>query len=148
MAERICKNCGAPIDAGATECRYCRTPVGSTPDMVNNSYSQGNAFNGAKSDEEEHKIHAILAYLGILVLVPILAAKDSPFARFHANQGLILLIVNIASTVIFSMLPSMFSIARTGISIGTFVLMIMGIINAANLRTQKLPVIGDITILK
>ena len=32
---------------------------------------------------------AILAYFGILVLIPILAAKDSKFARFHANQGLL-----------------------------------------------------------
>ena len=44
------------------------------------------------ADFEKNKIFAILAYLGILVLIPILAAKDSPFAKYHANQGLVLLI--------------------------------------------------------
>ena len=37
-------------------------------------------------DAEKNKVMGILAYLGILVLVPILAAKDSPFAKYHANQ--------------------------------------------------------------
>jgi len=32
-----------------------------------------------KKDAEDNKIMGILAYLGILVLVPILAAKESPF---------------------------------------------------------------------
>ena len=41
-------------------------------------------------DIQNNKIMAILSYFGILVLVPILAAKESKFARFHANQGLIL----------------------------------------------------------
>ena len=33
--------------------------------------------------------------LGILCLVPILAAKDSPFAKYHANQGLVLFLLEI-----------------------------------------------------
>ena len=33
-----------------------------------------------KSDAEENKVFAILAYIGILVLVPILAAPNSKFA--------------------------------------------------------------------
>ena len=46
-------------------------------------------------DIEENKFMAILAYFGILVIIPILAAKDSKFARFHSNQGLILCITAI-----------------------------------------------------
>lgn len=42
---------------------------------------------------------AVLAYFGILVLIPILAAKESKFARFHANQGLILLITGVAYSI-------------------------------------------------
>jgi hypothetical protein len=38
-------------------------------------------------DAQDNKIMAILAYLGLLFLVPFLAAKESPFARFHTNQG-------------------------------------------------------------
>ena len=36
-------------------------------------------------DVQNNKVFAILAYIGILVLVPIFAAKESKFARFHAN---------------------------------------------------------------
>ncbi len=152
MAERICKNCGAPIDDGATECRYCRTPVGATPNMVNNSYSQGNAFNNrqGRSDEEEHKIHAVVAYLGILVLIPIFAAPGSEFAKFHANQGLVLFLTSIISTVVFGFLPNWFIFKglHSLISIGVFALMIVGIINAVNGERKELPVIGSIKILK
>ncbi len=41
-------------------------------------------------------VMGILCYLGILVLIPIFAAKDSKFVRFHANQGLILLLASVA----------------------------------------------------
>ena len=44
----------------------------------------------AAADAEQNKVFGILAYLGILCLIPLLAAKDSRFARYHANQGLVL----------------------------------------------------------
>ena len=46
-----------------------------------------------QEDIQNNKTMAILAYIGILVLIPIFAAKESKFARFHANQGLVLLII-------------------------------------------------------
>lgn len=39
---------------------------------------------------------SLLSYLGILVLIPIFLVKKSRFAKFHANQGLWLLIANVA----------------------------------------------------
>ena len=110
-------------------------------------------------DAEENKIMAILAYFGILVLVPLLAAKESAFARFHANQGLLLLIAGIALSIAASILMfivvfisytlifvvyGILSIA----SIGLFVLAIIGIINAAKGEAKELPLIGKYTILK
>ena len=56
---------------------------------MDNQNQQG-AFDSA--DIEQNKVMAVLAYIGPLVLVPILAAKDSKFAKFHANQGLTLFI--------------------------------------------------------
>ena len=35
-------------------------------------------------DVEDNKVMAILAYIWILFLVPLLAAKNSRFARYHA----------------------------------------------------------------
>lgn len=39
-------------------------------------------------DAQENKGMAVLAYL--IFLIPLLAAKESKFARYHTNQGLVL----------------------------------------------------------
>src|SRR5947209_7437510 len=44
---------------------------------------------------------AILAYLGILLLVPYLMAKNDPFVKFHLKQGLVLLILEIIGTFVY-----------------------------------------------
>lgn len=101
-----------------------------------------------KEDVEKNKVMGILAYLGILVLVPLLSAKDSPFAQYHANQGLVLLIagVIVGAASAFPII-GWFIVAPIG-SILLFILAIMGIINAANGEMKPLPLIGQYTILK
>ena len=89
---------------------------------------------------------ALLAYLGFLFLIPLLAAPNSSFARYHANQGLVLFILE-AITSVISFIP--FGWIISGI-LGIFglVLTIIGIVNAANGQAKQLPLIGGITILK
>ena len=110
-------------------------------------------------DAQDNKIMGILAYLGILVLVPIFAAKDSPFARYHANQGLVLIIVIIALSIVLAILTPIFAfvslalVVLTGllnavVGIGALVFVIIGIINAAKGEMKPLPLIGKFTILK
>lgn len=110
-------------------------------------------------DVQQNKLMAILAYFGILVIVPILAAKDSKFAKFHANQGLILCIVSIVLWVALSILSTIvykfafflgmiISLLSFVVYIGIFVLAILGIINAAKGEAKELPLIGKYQILK
>jgi uncharacterized membrane protein len=109
-------------------------------------------------DVDANKIFGILAYLGILCLVPIIAAKDSPFAKYHANQGLVLFILEIVLcialyviSIFLAMLPGMFSILNAILGLvylGPLVLLILGIINAAAGKCVPLPVIGGIKLLK
>ena len=101
-----------------------------------------------KDDIEKNKIMGVLAYLGILVLVPLLSAKDSPFAQYHANQGLVLLIagVIVGAASAFPII-GWFIVGPIG-GILLFILAIMGIINAANGEMKPLPLIGQYTILK
>lgn len=105
-----------------------------------------------KSDAEENKAFGILAYIGILVLVPILAAPNSKFAKYHANQGLILLIFWVAAGVVAGLLgiiPAVGTILAGLIQIPFVILMILGIVNAAKGEEKPLPVIGNLfTILK
>ena len=110
-------------------------------------------------DAEDNKIMGILAYLGILVLVPIFAAKESPFARYHANQGLILLIATFAIYFVVAILSAVFLaisyalVAITGILytllwIVVLVYAIIGIINVTKGEMKELPFIGKFKILK
>ena len=50
-------------------------------------------------DIEDNKKWAILSYF--LFFIPLLFAKDSHFARFHANQSLLILLVYIACGLIY-----------------------------------------------
>lgn len=103
------------------------------------------------ADIEQNKVFAILAYLSILVLVPILGAKESKFARFHANQGLVLFIAAIAIGIVIGILqliPVLGIIVGWIISIALLVLCIIGIVNACNGKAKELPLIGGIKILK
>lgn len=142
--------------------KYCSKCGAQCADEVKFCSSCGNTFDATqasdKQDAEQNKAMAILSYLGILVLIPILAAKDSKFARFHANQGLVLCIAAIAYGVATSVLTAILiaiswrlafiSTIFSFASILFFVLCIIGIINAANGQEKELPVIGKFRILK
>ena len=52
------------------------------------------------NDIKSNKGVSVLAYFGLLFLVPLLAAKDSKFARFHTNQGIVLFILSIAFSLV------------------------------------------------
>ncbi|MFA5996088.1 MAG: hypothetical protein WCW27_04460 [Patescibacteria group bacterium] len=41
-------------------------------------------------DIADNKTMAMLSYIGILVLIPLLTKKDSKFAQAHAKQGLVM----------------------------------------------------------
>ena len=94
-------------------------------------------------DIEKGKLMAVLAYIGPLVFVTIFCAKDSKFARFHANQGLVLLIVDILVGFLSS-IPVIGWLA----DVLTFVLIVIGIFNAANGKAKEVPVLGKIRLLK
>ncbi len=108
----------------------------------------------AAADVEKNKVMGVLAYLGILFLVPLLAAKDSPFARYHTNQGLVLFLAAIAGWIAVLILDIvlvwipvlgwlLMMLLHIGMIVGVLVLAVMGIINAANGVCKPLPLIGN-----
>jgi uncharacterized membrane protein len=123
---------------------------------LNNTKDSTSEF--SQQDINSNKVMAILAYLGILVLVPIFAAKESKFARFHANQGLVLFLAEIAFYIVLTIVSAIilaiswklyFIITILSLVWIVFlVLAIIGIINAANGKAKELPVIGKFTLLK
>jgi hypothetical protein len=45
---------------------------------------------------QDNKLMGILAYIGPLIIVSYLVAKDDPFVKFHIKQGLVLFVIEIA----------------------------------------------------
>lgn len=95
------------------------------------------------------KAVAAVAYLGILFFVPLLTNPESDFARYHANQGLLLLITGLVVNILGPVLPVIgwFIIWPLG-SIFVLVLFVMGLINALNGEKKPLPLIGGIQLIK
>lgn len=98
------------------------------------------------ADVEKNKGMAIVAY--IIFFIPLLAAKDSPFAMYHANQGLTLFLAAVAVNIVFTIIPIIGWILLPFANLAVVVLAIIGIVNAANGTTKPLPLIGSITLLK
>jgi uncharacterized membrane protein len=111
-------------------------------------------------DAEKNKIFGIIAYLGFLCFVPLIVAKDSPFAKYHANQGFTLFLAEVAFWVVewiitlvsYFVLPSsgygIIGIVFDIVALGFFALAVLGIINAAKGKCLPLPVIGGVKLLK
>lgn len=99
-----------------------------------------------QADIDNNKAMGILAY--IFFLIPLLAAKDSKFAMYHANQGLILFLCMVGFYVIGVVLPFIGWMLLLLGKLAYLVFMIIGIINAAKGEMKPLPVIGGITLLK
>ena len=105
------------------------------------------------SDIEQNKIMALLAYLSWLVLIPLFAARESRFARFHCNQGIVLAVAELIAWVGFGLLGGIpligwvFSICKWLLNVVCFVLAVIGIINAVNGKAKDLPVVGSFRIL-
>ena len=98
-------------------------------------------------DIEKNKAYAVLAYISILFLVPLLAAKDSPYARFHTNQGLVLFLLEVALNIVW-VVHVLGWIAGVAGWIAVVVFAIMGIISAAQGECKPLPIIGEIELIK
>ena len=109
-----CGKCGAQMEDGKKFCPSCGVAVetetaqqndfGAKLQDLNNTTDETAAF--AADDIAQNKAMGILAYFGPLVLIPIFAAKGSRFARYHSNQGLVLLLAEIAYSIVYGILSS------------------------------------------
>lgn len=129
------------------------------------------------NDIAQNKVMSVLSYFGLLFLIPMFAAKESKFARFHVNQGLVLFITNIAVSIvsgILNLIKGLIQITKTEYFMGypyqiketpwfvslpiglvtgvlglaILALMIFGIVNAATGKAKELPLIGKFKLLK
>lgn len=110
-----------------------------------------------EEDIKQNKTMAGLAY--ILFFLPLIVCKDSRFGRFHANQGLLLLIlsvtgyiaISIVATILATITWRLFGFISLLYSIfGLFILAIAiyGLVNGLNGKAKELPIIGKFRIIQ
>ena len=83
----------------------------------------------------------------ILFFVPLVAAKDSGFAKFYANQGLILFITGIILSVaggILSHVPFVGFILQLLVGLVSLGMFVFLLVNAANGKAKELPIVGGV----
>jgi uncharacterized membrane protein len=105
---------------------------------------QENAY--TPEDIEKNKTMAGLSYF--LFFLPLISCPESGYAKFHANQSLLLLISGVAGNVILGIIPVIGWMLMPIFGIGILVLGIMGLINGFGGKAKPLPLIGKFTILK
>ena len=92
----------------------------------------------------EHKtLMGVLSYLGILVIIPFLMAKDDPFVKFHIKQGLLLVIIELAVWILGSSMWQLWMLLNL-VNLATLVLAIVGIVNVVQGKEKELPLIGGL----
>lgn len=84
---------------------------------------------------------AVLSYIGPLVIVSYLTAKDDPFVKFHIKQGLVLLVADVALWIIGSMVYMLWPVIQL-VNVAILILAIVGIINAVKGQQKELPFVG------
>lgn len=157
---KFCQSCGKELDDEARYCNACGAAQSSQQSSQQNgqqsaaggevppsgsgaAYAANEVF--SKDDIEKNKVVAGLAYL--IFFLPLIACPDSAFGRFHANQGLLLLIASVGLGIALGILPFLWVIGWI-FYIGIFVFAIMGLVNGLNGKAKELPLIGKYRILR
>lgn len=156
---KFCSSCGKALEPfiPPTEVSTTAVPIPENPSPYPNPpYAPSAPYNQAV-DIAENKLISILCYFGPLVLVAIFMMKNSRYARFHANQGLLLFIFEVAGAILVGIVGSalyyssvyfLATLLWTLFWISIVILLLLGITNAASGREKRLPVLGRFNIIK
>ena len=92
------------------------------------------------------KVTSIFAYLGLIFWLIGFMAGDKEGAKFHLNQGLVLILGNVIAGVV-AVIPVVGAFVGCILSVVILVFAIMGIVSACKDEEKPLPLIGGIQLL-
>lgn len=78
---------------------------------------------------EKNVFMAVLAYIGPLVIVSYVTAKDDAFVKFHIGQGFVLFVIELGVWILGMMMWQLWPLFSI-VNLATIILSIIGIINA------------------
>lgn len=140
----FCKNCGAPMEENMRFCANCGASVDGSAAAAVKTNDHTAEFDTL--DIAETKYLSIFCYLGILFAIFALVAKPhSKFVRYHANQALVIAVLEFAAGVV-CIIPLLGWLAGLVAILFSVVCMIVGIVNCCKGRAKDLPIIGGIRI--
>lgn len=164
----FCTKCGKELDENTKFCTGCGAPVTTQNDFTANTAASVADHTEEYTPEEikESKAISVLSYFGPLFFVPLVATPNSKFARFHANQGLVLFVIEFLYGIVYSvidgLLTKIFPLSSYGFSIGytliilpfalawvfLLVITIIGIVNACKGKAKDVPLFGKFRFFK
>ena len=89
----------------------------------------------------EGKAYALLSYLSILCIIPLILKKDNDFVLRHSRQGLVLFVGQVAVFILHIILGTLI------LKLGMFILLALsffGIIAVLKGEYVQLPIVSDI----
>lgn len=171
----FCPKCGARIMDGARFCFNCGAPIDASNQKTINFFKKIRkalddsdvTHQFAQDDIERNKDKAVVSYASFIAIFPATtSAEDSPFVRFHANQGLwlaiseiLLLVLIVGEKFLFDyllqsgypnlLLLLLIMIRRILYSISSiqFIVSLIGICNMSSGKAYRLPFLSKFDIL-
>lgn len=120
--------------------------------MIYNFFGSDHSNEFGTQDIADNKVVCVLAYIPILFWIPLVAG-NTPFCKFHANQGLLLLLTSItlgtasgALGLVFGWIPIIGWIIPGLVSLvssmAVLLLMIYGMVCTGQGQAKELPGVG------
>ena len=94
---------------------------------------------------QKNVLMAVFSYLGPLIIISYLTAKEDSFVKFHIRQGAVLFGIEIALMILTSMFYPLMMLSWL-INLGILILSIIGIVNAVKGKEEELPLVGHLAV--
>jgi uncharacterized membrane protein len=116
-----------------------------------------------KSDADigNHRAMAMLAYIPVLVIIPLVFGQQSRFVRYHTNQGFLLFILEalrwgimqvlysaLMSALPYHPIPALYGLVNSAISFVFLALAIVGGLHVISGHCEELPGIGKYQVME
>src|SRR3989338_6341849 len=88
---------------------------------------------------DNHKMMAMLSYLSMLVVIPLVLGGKNKSVKFHSRQGFVLLVAEFLTVVVAAVIPVLGTIIAT---LAWLVLSVWGLVNVALNKEKPLPLVG------
>ncbi len=92
---------------------------------------------------QDGKFFALIGYISVLCLVPLILKKDNKFAVFHGKQGLVIFILEVAAAILKS-IPAIGEVVFSLAFVVLGILSLIGIIKVLMNEYWEMPYISQV----